>query len=164
MAATLHAPDASRIFDEAERRRVRTLSPDRPELRFRSIRHALQWFYEARDRVAAPGGMHPRGQRARDGSTVVLDVQGGQPVDTDEVNAVLLTVNAAILDTGRVHDRGMQWLAGTIVGESQAEIAKRCKIDQGTVSREIGRAESFLLGRLYGSVVTTAELGRKGAA
>lgn len=164
MAATMRSPTADATYREAERRRVRVLSGARPELRFRSIRHALQWFYEARDRVSAPGGMHPRGQYARDGSMVVIDVEGGMPVDTDEVNAVLLTVHGAIVDAGRVHDRGMQWLACTIGGESQSDIARRCKLDHKTVSHEIGRAESFLLGRLYGNVVNTAETGRRKAS
>ena len=132
-------------FHRAEKARARQIDGG---LTFRNVRHALQWHYEARDRVSSGAGVHPRGQRAANGQTVVISVDGGRSVERDEVLATLSTIHAAIDGAGKAHPEGMAWLARQIQGESQADIAKLAQKSQKTISVSIGRAEAYIRGAL----------------
>jgi hypothetical protein len=132
-------------FKRAERSRARQQDNG---LTFRSVRHALQWHYEARDRVSSGAGVHPRGQRAANGQTVVISVDGGRSVERDEVLATLSTIHGAIEGAAKAHPEGMRWLARQIQGESQADIAKLAQKPQSSISVAIGKAEAYIRGAL----------------
>lgn len=44
-------------------------------IRFKSVRHALRWYFERQATLQSPNGMHPRGGRAADGSTRKPDMK-----------------------------------------------------------------------------------------
>ena len=117
-------------------------------LRFRDVRHAMQWYFESRERISSPSGVRPRTERARDGSHVVVNVDGNRAANLDDVMATLATLNAAVERCGRHCARGMPMLAMMVQGQSQAAIASESGLSQQTVSNEIGRAISFLAGSL----------------
>lgn len=117
-------------------------------LTFATVRKSLQWFVEARGRMATASGCHPRASRAADGSMVVVDVDGGKPTSRDEVLATLATVHAAIEDARVHYPEGVDYLIRTHTGETQSDIARVTQKSQQTISIAIGKAEAFLVGRL----------------
>lgn len=127
---------------------------------FTGVRHALQWWGEARGRMQAPNGLHPKtvgvgqGGGYRGDEQVLLQVDGGRGGDIDDVLATLQSVQAGIDRARAEHPRGTEALIQTVVyGKSQASLADAWKLDQGTLSRQIGLAENYLKGFLAAGLV-----------
>lgn len=117
-------------------------------LTFASVRKSLQWYVEARDRVASPSTASPRTARASDGSVVVLDVDGGRPTSRDEVLSTLSTIHGAIEAARVYYPEGVDWLLRSHQGRTQSDIARDTQKSQPVISVAIGKAEAFLVGRL----------------
>lgn len=155
MPATSTDPATLEIYHRAEAARLRRSAPG---ITFASLRACLLWYYEARDRLQVPTGMHPRTERVpsstrgrgyRGDEAVLLQVDGGPGGDLDEVFATARTVQQSLEQAGRHHPRGVQGLYETVaLGRSQASVADEWKLSQQAVSQDIGRAMSFLTGAL----------------
>lgn len=129
------------LAEEARRRRQRS------GLSFRSVRQALGWYWEMRERMSSAHGLHPRGERGPGGQMVWVQVDGGRGGDLDEVLATLATIHRALEVLRRQDVRGWKMLELCWRdGVSQAEVGRRFQVSQKTVSVLSGKAEAYLAG------------------
>lgn len=118
-------------------------------LTFGSMRHALGFYFERGEAMSAPVGCHPRGEKAPDGTTVVVQVDGGRGGSIDDVHATLQTIRQAMADL-QAEDR----LAHDMIvihlrdGKSQAETGKAFGMSASSAQVHLGRAIGFLTGWL----------------
>lgn len=116
---------------------------------FASVRHALRYYFERGEAMQHPLAQHPRGHQAPDGSTVYLQVDGGRGGDIDDVLATLQTIHTAMVELRDEHPVAAELLVlSARDGVAFTELGRRAKCSPSTVSAEVGRAESFLLGWL----------------
>lgn len=140
---TAQAREEYRAAETERERRARA------GLCFASVRHALKLLFERAPSMQGALPHHPRGYLAPDGSTVYLQVDGGKGGDAHE----LLTTLQTIHDTLESLRSELPVAHGLLVlhvrdGLTMADLGKRAQCSPSTVSAEIGRAESFLLGLL----------------
>ena len=133
----------------AIRRRMNTDGPS-----FRSSRAALRWYFEARDRMQSPVGLHPRGEVSRNGERVFLRVDGGKGGDLDGVLVTLSTIGTALRHLAMDYPQDHGLLVRAVRdGSSTRDLAKISGLSQATISRKIGQGESYVAGALAGSGV-----------
>jgi hypothetical protein len=139
-------PDVQAAFRAAEDR-IR----HRESTAFGSVRAAVGWWSEARERMQAPNPMHPRtecvdratGERAR----IVVD--GGRGGDLDETFARIATIGEAIEKGRREEAMGTAALLELVTTKStQTAIADRQKVAQSTLSVHVARAEKVIAAKL----------------
>lgn len=137
-------------MEEAEIARQRA---ERGTLTFRGVRAALAWYFEARERLQGPQGVHPRGETGLDGGTHVVRVDGGVGGDLDGVLVTISTIGAA-LERLRVRlPRAYEVLVARIRdGQTYRELEEATGLPHTSLSVEDGRGEAFLLGLLDGVV------------
>ena len=157
-------PDTSRedvaSFEESRRK---------PRSRFRSPRAAAEWYWEARERMSSPVGLHPRHERTISGEVVATPrVDGGRGSSMDDVLATVHTIGQALAQVGGRNVRGLDmFIRARRDGETQADIAKVYHLDQSSVSRELHRVERAIGLELAGSGLVPdrppEKCGRRGA-
>lgn len=144
-------------FHDAEdaRKRQITLRTGRT---FKSVRAAISWWVEARERMSAPKSPAPHtepapyarvGGHCRSDTRVLVQVEGGRGGDLDDVLATITTIGQAMAAA----DRDVRPGAGFLLrvcrdGVTFAKLAEERDVSSSTVSAEIGRAESYLLALL----------------
>jgi hypothetical protein len=154
------SPRAGQDLSEAEAERERRV---RSGLCFPSVRHALRFYFERGQSMQAPLGMHPRGQIAPDGSVVYVDVDGGRGGDIHEVLSTLQTIHDAMVELRLSSPVQFELLVRHVRdGDTYAALGKAANCAASTVSADLGKAESFLLGWLRRSEVVIP--GRADAA
>ena len=115
---------------------------------------ALRWYFERRETLTSPKGMHPRSERAADGSQVCVIVDGGGGGDFDDVLATLCTLAQCLK---RLHeDLPTAWFIVVNKhrdGMTLREAATQLKCSVSSASAHVGRGESYLAGMLRGAGV-----------
>lgn len=122
---------------------------------FRSVEHALDWYWHTRDRMQSPHGMWPRTETHPDtGEEVRVVVDGGRGGDLDGVHATLKTIHD-VLEELR-HDEPQQ-LAVLVRhlrdGKSITAVGQEVGLSTATVSGLHWRGHAYLRGRLRGEGV-----------
>lgn len=135
--------DVRRADDERERR-------NNYGLVFPSVRHALGFFFERGPAMQSPLPQHPRGHRVPGSDeTVYVQVDGGRPSDPHDIHATLLSISKAMWELKKSEPVRYELLVLHVRdGKAFAELGKAANRAPSTVSADIGRAESFLLGWL----------------
>lgn len=151
-------PSSSPAFQLTYQRAEEAIERRRARLTFPTARRALGWMFEAGLKMQAPHGMHPKtspvsvmvdGLPRPTDERVLVQVEGGEGGDLDEVFATLSTINRALNDCQRDFPRGCSALVLIVRdGRSQASIADEHKLSQTTVSAEVGKADAYLTGVL----------------
>lgn len=115
---------------------------------FRSVRHALRFFFERGAAMSAPLCHHPRGHQTADGAVVYIQVDGGRGSSIDEVHATLQSIRQAM--DALADDRLALEMVELCLrdGMSQEEAGKAKGMSRQTVSVHLGRGISFLTGWL----------------
>lgn len=129
--------------DRARRRRVEG------GVTFRGVGQALTWFYEMRQKLVGPQGMHPRGELSADGEVVFVQVDGGRGGDMDDVMATVSTIGAIVRELALHHP--VEHLVIELRfrdGKTQRELADLAGLGIGTASAVLGRAEFYVLAGL----------------
>jgi DNA-directed RNA polymerase specialized sigma24 family protein len=100
--------------------------------------------------MTSPQGMHPRTQRAPDGSQVTIQVDGGRGGDLDEVFAVLTSINKALLELEGYDPAAAKAVAlHYLKGKTLRDIMQLTHVkSSSTVSARIARGEAFIAGVL----------------
>jgi hypothetical protein len=160
--ATTNKPEADATFERAEAALKARREGDRTASS--SVRKTLAWYFETRERMQAPNGMHPKtdcvslatGERAR------IQVDGGKGGDLDGILADVATIGAAIETAKAEEPMGTaallelvqaRWVNGKPTVTQQA-IADRQKVPQRTLSYHVGKAEKILAQVLAGGRVS----------
>ena len=128
---------------------------------FASVRAAVSWWVEARERLSAPNSPHRHteaapyariGGRSRPDTRVLVQVEGGKGGDLDGVLATVATIGEAFRAADRDIGRGANALLRVVRdGLTYAKLGEEWNASPSTVSAEIGRAESYLLALLKGA-------------
>ena len=130
-------------------------------LRFRSVRSALRWYFERTESLSSPQGMHPRGERAADGSMVMVRVQGGKGGDFDGVLATMTTIGAGM---AKLKAHCQVWHQVVVLcerdGWNHRQIAEKFGWSMGKISAWRGQGEAFLAGLWSQEVLATTRRGR----
>lgn len=152
-----------RLHPDDYKRAERAAAAKKERLTFPSVRACLGWYFEARERMQSPKGMHLRTEAANEGradTRVLLRVDGGSGGDLDEVLATLATVTMALEKVQKAEAMGLLPKRSYQVlvlsyrdGLTQADIAAALQFRQQQASVMLGRAEDCLLGGLVGGVV-----------
>lgn len=141
------SPTAALDLERAERA-IKRRRPD-DGITFRSVHAALGWYFEAKERMKGPKGRHPAGETARDGSTVVVRVDGGKGGDLDDVFATMLTIEMALARLKGRYPRGFAVLVEThLNGTSLRDLADQMKLNRQALARELDASERFMVGAL----------------
>lgn len=115
---------------------------------FRSVRDALGWYFETRERMQSPNGMHPRGEKTATGEVVVLDVDGGQGSSLEDILCTLSTIGTMLEQLKR--EQGMERAFPAVclwgMGTPYSTIAEKLGVSTSTASAEVGKGFSYLLG------------------
>ena len=114
-------------------------------LTFRSVRHAVNWYYEARQRMASPVNMHPRGEINAAGDAVIVSVDGGRGGDLHEVLVTLEDIHRGLERLREDLPTCFEVLDGNARGVSMKKLGEDTGRAAATISAEIGRAEGYLL-------------------
>lgn len=148
----------ARLTEATWHRAEAALAARREGKSFASVRAALGWYYEARQRLQAPNPRHPhtepapyRGElgESRSDTRVLIQVDGGKGGDMDDILATLLDIQRAVEEASRAHPRGMETLYLLVTTpRTQGQIADLYKVSQASLSVEIGKVESHLKGAL----------------
>lgn len=116
---------------------------------FRGVGQALGWFYEMREKLSGPQGMHPRGETSDTGEVVFLQVDGGRGGDFDDTLATVSTIGSLVRELAKHHPVEHRVVELRFRdGKSQADIANMAGLSQSTCSAVLGRAEFYLLAGL----------------
>lgn len=144
------AREYARAEQELQRRKA-------GEMQFASVRHALRFLFERGPAMQGALTHHPRGHTAADGSTVIVDVDGGVGSTIDELLSVLQTIHDACAALRNVDAQAHELLVLHVRdGLGMVELGKRSGLAPSTCGAKIARGEWFLLGRLQGDVVIAA--------
>lgn len=144
------SPETIDALELAEYKRLRRQAsgPKRSQT-FEGVKHALTWYFEARERMQGPKGLHPRGEAGPGGTTVIVDVDGGQGGDMDDVLATISTIGSALRFLQAEWPRRHDVLVRTHRdGHSTRKIAEAVKLSHVAVSNDLGLAEMFVSGVL----------------
>jgi len=122
----------------------------RRRLVFGSTRAALRWYVETRLRMAEAHGLHPHTEKIYDWTRALIDVDGGEGGDLDELLATMATVGIA-LDRLKEYDPTLHRVALSYGGgETQAEIGKAIGQSPRIVSEFLSRADAYVAALIGG--------------
>lgn len=143
------AADDVALADEARARQ------DNPGGAFRSVDHALRWYFEARERMQSPHALWPRTETHPDtGEEVRVQVDGGRGGDLDGVHATLATIHAVLEELRREEPQQFAVLVRHLRdGKSITAIGQEVGLATATVSGLHWRGHAYLRGRLRGEGV-----------
>lgn len=151
------SPETAALVADADRRRLRRTTDG---LQWTSAPRALTWFYEARERMSSPVGMHPRTSAGPGGQQVHVRVQGGKGGDIDEVLASIVSI-------GQTLDALAAWQpqAARAVelrhrdGASMEKIGQDLQVGATAASKLLHEGESFAAGWLVNAGVVARRAG-----
>lgn len=115
---------------------------------FRSVDSALNWFFEMRTKLDGPQSMTPKTHTALDGSECTISVDGGRGGDMHEVFATMLTIDQGLVSLRTSMPRAFAILVMRLRDNtSWDDLEKLTGLGRATISKELGNAESYLMGR-----------------
>lgn len=136
---------------EAIRDVARTRERIDGDLQFAGLRHALAFLFERGEAMSHPLGHHPRGEKAPDGATVIVRVDGGRGSSLDDVLATVVTLKNAMEALKNDDARAFHVIVRVHRdGHSQEAIGKEVGLSQSTISGLLAKGEFYLLKRLQG--------------
>lgn len=145
-------------YEAAEAQRKRRCEEN--GLQFASVKHAVRFLWERGSLMQAPLAHHPRGHKAADGSTVYLDVDGGKKADIHDVFATLQSIHDALEELRRDDPVSHRlFVLHMRDGKTMIELGILASCSATTASREVGKAERFLLGWLRSGGVILPTVG-----
>lgn len=149
MTASNRDRDADQIFRRAQAAQNAQRGGG---IRFKSATAAVGWYFETRERLASPHGMHPRGEVLPDGSVARIEVDGGPGGDLDEVLATMATIGKALGHLQRSEPSEHFSVVHKVRdGWTGAQSAKVLQCDRKTAGAHLARGLRFLTGVLLAS-------------
>ncbi len=151
------SPETAALVEAADRRRQRRTGTG---LSWTSAPRALEWFYEAKERMSSPVGMHPRTSTAPGGAQVLIRVDGGKGGDLDEVMACIVSIGQTL---AALHAWRPQAARAVELrhrdGLSLEKIGHELQVGPTAASKLLHEGESFCAGWLVNAGVVARAAG-----
>lgn len=121
---------------------------------FKGVRSALEWYFEARERMQSPNNNSPKSETALDGSQAIVRVDGGKGGNIDDTLSTISTIGGALGALNKF-DNQLHYIVVACHrdGKRLADLEEKMGIAISTISARLGKGESFLAGRLHGTGV-----------
>lgn len=151
------SPETAALVADADRQRQRRTTEG---LQWTSAPRALTWFYEAKERMSSPVGMHPRTSTAAGGQQVHVRVQGGKGGDIDEVLASVVSIGQTLAALATWNPQAAQAVElRHRDGASMEKIAQQLQVGATAASKLLHEGESFAAGWLVNAGVVARRAG-----